>query len=95
MAFQHPLGLNHSQFKLIRDCMWARSQVANGHFLPAARWRRAAEKLIERGFLTKAPEQPIPSHGWAPVVFISDENIATYNSALRALEQTGPSPRSV
>lgn len=86
MAFQHPLGLNQSQFKLLTDCLWARTQVPNGHFLPASRWKNAAEKLIGLGYLTRAPrkDQPVPAHGWAPVVLITDENIDRYNSDLAA-----------
>lgn len=88
-AFVHPLGLNKSQFKLIQDCLWARTVVPNGHFLAASRWRLAAERLIERGYLTKAPPsaQPVPSISWAPVVFITDDNIDAYNRDLAKAQE--------
>jgi hypothetical protein len=33
----HPLGLRPAEWRAIRDCMWARTQVPNGHYLPAFR----------------------------------------------------------
>jgi len=82
-AFVHPLGLKASEFRLIRDCMWAWSQVSNGHYLPAQRWRKAAEHLIERGYLTRAEAKFSPPTDWI-VVMITRENIAKYNADLAA-----------
>lgn len=82
--FVHPLGISVSEFRLIKQAMWAWSQVPNGNFLPAPRWKKAAERLIARGYLTRCPNvfSP-PQPGWI-VILISRENIAKYNADLAA-----------
>lgn len=82
--FAHPLGLKLAEWRLIRDCMWAWTQVPNGNYLPATRWARAAERMIARGYLTRAESQPTPPHRDWIVVLISRENIAKYNGDLSA-----------
>jgi hypothetical protein len=54
----HYLALKPRERSVLRDCMWARTQVANGHFLTAS--VRSAERLIARGYLTRAASQPVP-----------------------------------
>lgn len=79
----HPLGLNKHEYSVLLQAHWAISQVENRYFLPAIGRRKAAEKLIERGFLTEA-DWLMPT-GWL-VVKVTDENIATYNAALKLVE---------
>jgi hypothetical protein len=93
----HPLRLKRSQMRLIRDCMWAWTQVPNGHFLPAPRWQKGARDLVARGYLTEAPAeaQPRPNFdgSWS-VYLITRENAEKYNADLRqaCIEQGLPLP---
>lgn len=90
-SFKHPLGLKPAEWKAIRDCMWARTQVSNGHYLPAFGRMKAHGRMVERGFMTEVFE---PDKGmWPPapdwrVFKITDENIAAYNSALAKAQDT-------
>ncbi|TIV45069.1 MAG: hypothetical protein E5V96_13025 [Mesorhizobium sp.] len=79
---KHPLGLRPAEWKAICDCMWARKQVPNGHFLPAPNRMAAHSRMAARGFLTEVEHEfspPVPE--WH-VFMITDENIAAYNAAL-------------
>jgi hypothetical protein len=82
VTFEHPLGLKLSEWRLIRDSIWARTQVPNGHYLPSLKWHKTALRLIERGYLTRAEHQFSPPTDWV-VVMITQENIANYNRDLR------------
>jgi hypothetical protein len=82
VTFVHPLGLGLAEWRLIRDCMHAWTLVPNGHYLPAQRWKKAAERLIARGYLTRAEAQMSPPNDWI-VVVITKDNVACYNRDLR------------
>lgn len=89
MTFTHPLGLKAAEWRLIRDCMHAWKLVPNGHYLPATRWYAAAVRMIDRGYLTRAPgaSQPVPHWpGWI-VILITRENIQKYNADLKAAQE--------
>lgn len=76
----HPLGLSAYEWSVIVDCMRAYERVPNGHFLPAFGKFKAARRMIEQGYLTLADElQP----GAWPVVKITEQNIAFYNSQMQ------------
>ena len=75
----HPIGLTISEFRLIRDCLHARTLVPGGNFLPATRWFAAARRMIKRGYLTKAPGKFEPNHGDWIAVRITKKNIEKYN----------------
>lgn len=84
--FEHPLGLTRPEWKAITDCMWAREQVPNGHFLPAFNRANAHGRMVEKGFMTEVvgkdkgmtPDSP----KWR-VFKITNENIHAYNEALK------------
>lgn len=57
------LDLRPTEARLIRNCLWARSQTPNGWFLSPPRTIPSALRLIERGYLTKAAEQPVSFGG--------------------------------
>ena len=90
----HPLGLTVSQMRLIRDCMWAWTQVPNGHYLPNPRWAKQARDLIKRGYLTESTNRVSPpAEDWI-VVLITRENAEKYNADLTqaCIEQGLPLP---
>lgn len=77
---------------LMRDCLWARSQVPSGHFLIQPTRIPAARRLIARGYLGEADrsgDQPMPLNFGLVVVaeiehlnkLIADANAATGASA--------------
>lgn len=77
------IGLRPREMHVLRYAVWAHSQTPNGHYLCSPGQNRAAERMIERGFLSKAEHQfspPVPE--WL-VVVITPENMA----ALRAAER--------
>lgn len=57
------LKLKPTEARLIRNALWARSQVDNGYFLSPPRTIPSALRLIERGYLAKAEEQPLSFGG--------------------------------
>lgn len=73
-ASANSLKLRPTEARLIRNCIWARSQVENGYFLTPPRTVPSALRLIERGYLTKAKDQMIPAMGL--VVVFEQENWA-------------------
>lgn len=85
MSAKHPLGLKPAEYKAITDCMWARSVVPNGHFLPAFGRMAAHGRMVKRGFMTEVSEaekgMSPPSPSWR-VFKITDDNIRAYNAAL-------------
>lgn len=83
-AWQHPLGLKVSEYRLILDCTNAYQHASNGHFLPAPRWWKAARRLVDKGYLTLADQ--LQPGNW-PVVKITNENIARYNADLKETRQ--------
>jgi hypothetical protein len=56
----HILRLKPLERSVLRNCMWARTQVSNGHFLTPPRTVPSANRLIELGYVAKSPEQPVP-----------------------------------
>jgi len=68
-----PEPLKPSEIRLVRDCLWAREQVENGHFLPATRWAKAVARMVTAGYLTAC--DPVRGSGgdW-PVVKLTQEN---------------------
>lgn len=52
------LKLRVTEARLIRNCLWAKTQIKNGYFLSPPRTIPSAFRLIERGYIAKAPEQP-------------------------------------
>lgn len=70
----HHTALRPRERTVLRNCLWARTQVSNGYFLTPS--VRSAERLIERGYLTKAPDQPVsfgPRFGL--VVLVEQDNL--------------------
>lgn len=61
------LGLKPREQQVMRYARWALTQVSNGHYLTSTGQRRAAERLIERGFLTKVKSQFTPPVDWLVV----------------------------
>lgn len=82
--FVHPLGLNLSEWRLIREAMGAYDYVPNGNYLPSPRWFKAATRMIERGYLTKVPDNFMPPQPDWIVIKITKENIAKYKADLAA-----------
>ena len=75
MTAPAPAPLKRSEINLVRNCLWARTQVPTGDFLPAPRWWKAARSMAERGYLTAG--NPVKGLGgdW-PVVKLTEENWA-------------------
>lgn len=81
--FSHPLGLTAYEWSVFADCYHAYHYVENGHFLPAMGKFKAAERMVEKGYLTLANR--LHPGGW-PVVMVSQENLDKYNADLKELE---------
>lgn len=83
--FRHQLGLKPAEWKAITDCLWARTQTPNGHFLPAINRMPAHGRMVARGFMTEVfePEKSMspPRPDWR-VFKITNDNIDAYNAAL-------------
>lgn len=76
------LGLKPREQQVMRAARWALTQVSNGHYLASPGQRRAGERMVERGFLTKIDAQfspPMPD--WL-VVKLTQEN---WNAMLAAM----------
>jgi hypothetical protein len=73
--------------KVLRLCLWARSQVSNGNFLVLPSCVPAAERLIARGYLTKSENQTTPydPRGFGMVVVLEQENWSTLIADANAL----------
>jgi len=87
MPWSHPLGLRKHEWEAIRNCMWARTQVDSGYFLASPNRVASSRRMVTHGFLTEV--DPVKGSGgnW-PVFKITPENIAAYNTALRAATDT-------
>lgn len=67
---------------VLNACYWAHSVVPNGHYLTSGRQQSAAaRRLIERGMLTLADQQPAPTLPDCIVVYLTQENWAVVQSA--------------
>lgn len=76
------IGLKPREMQVLSAAAWAWSQVPNGHYLCSPGQKRAAERMIERGFLTKAKADfspPVPN--WL-VVVITNDNYSALHAAL-------------
>lgn len=67
------LGLKPREQQVMRAAQWALTLVQNGHYLTSPGQRRAAERMIERGFLTKVDAKFSPPVDWL-VVKLTTEN---------------------
>jgi len=83
MPWSHPLGLKKQEWEAIRNCLWARTQVGNGHFLASPNRVASSRRMATRGFLTEVEPVRGPGGDW-PVFKIAPENVAAYNAALSA-----------
>jgi hypothetical protein len=85
--FEHPLGLGIREWNVIRGALLSRTQYGIANYLPPLGSRRSVERLVARGFITLA-EPLIPINSTEPwlVVTLTDENVASYNRAMKVLE---------
>lgn len=67
------LGLKPREQQVMRAARWALTQVPNGHYLTSDGQRRAAERMIERGYLTKVDAEFSPAVDWL-VVKLTEQN---------------------
>lgn len=75
------VGLRPREMQVLQAAAWARTQVPNGHYLCSTGQKRAAERMIARGFLTKAKADfSPPSPDWL-VVLLNEENYSALRSA--------------
>lgn len=78
-------GLKPREIGVLRNCLHARTLVSNGHYLTSGRQQTAAaNRLIERGMLTKADDQPVPPLPDSVVVYLTEENWKAVGDAARA-----------
>lgn len=68
-------GLRSREIGVLQACLHARTLVPNGHYLTSGRQQTAAaNRLIERGMLTKAEQQLTPPMPDSIVVYLTQEN---------------------
>jgi hypothetical protein len=78
-----PLGLSTFEKRLLMQARWAADQIKSGDYLPGLRYRKAALRLIERGFLTESDSRLSPHPAdWPPIVRLTADNIATIQAAI-------------
>lgn len=53
MIDMRKIGLKPREMQVLRYAMWARQTMSNGHYLVSSGQKKAAERMIERKFLTK------------------------------------------
>lgn len=75
------IGLRPREMSVLRYASWARTQVSNGHYLCSDGQRRAAERMIERGFLTRVKHQFSPPKPDWIVVIITEKNMKALRKA--------------
>lgn len=69
------IGLRSREISVLRNCLHALSLVPGGHYLTSGRQQTAAaERLVERGMLSMAVDQPVPIMRDCVVVFLTDKN---------------------
>jgi len=82
------LGLRPRETSVIRDCLWARTVVPNGHYLCSPGQIASAKRLIDKGFITNVTSEAgmsprvrgDGSDGWL-VVKIDEANIEAMRKA--------------
>jgi hypothetical protein len=71
------LDLRPRERLVLRNCLWALTQVPDGHFLTPPNTMSSAERLIARGYLTKVSD-PSPvtaeNRGWGWLVCMTAAN---------------------
>lgn len=86
------LKLRPTEARLLRNCIWARSEVENGYFLTPPRTVPSALRLIERGYLTQAKDQMAPAMGLVVVFEDANWRKLIHDAAASANERTGARP---
>jgi hypothetical protein len=81
------LGLKPREMQVMRCAAWAWTQVSNGHYLTSPGQKRAAERMIARGFLTKVDAHFVPPVDWVVVKLVA-ENYKAMQRALRAAKRS-------
>jgi hypothetical protein len=76
------IGLRPREKQVLSAAVNAWSLVGNGHYLCGTGQKRAAERLIKRGFLTKVEVDATPPD-WI-VVVITPENVEVLREAVAA-----------
>lgn len=75
------IGLKPREMQVLRAARWALTQVPNGFYLCSPGQNRAAERMIERGFLTKADAQFSPPTPEWWVVVLTPANVKKLKAA--------------
>jgi hypothetical protein len=78
------IGLRAREMQVLRAAMYSRGAVPGGRYLCGTGQRRSAERLIERGFLTRAKVKMYPPQADWLVVRLSDRNLSALRRAERA-----------
>ena len=71
------LSLKPRERTVLRNCLWARSQVENGNFLTTPSTVPSANRLIGRGYITKSKHQGTPAMNpktFGMVVLLTEAN---------------------
>lgn len=78
-------GLKPREISVLGYCLRARTVVPNGLYLTSGRQQTAAaNRLIERGMLTKVDSQPVPPLPDSIVVYLTEENWKAVQDAASA-----------
>jgi hypothetical protein len=86
-AFSHPLGLSRFEWQVFAQCNFALTQTPTGDFLTGPKHKKAALRMVEKGYLTKAEEQIMTlgcDKAWGVVVRLTQANCDKYNADLLA-----------
>lgn len=73
----HYLRLKPRERLVLRNCLWARTVVPNGHFLTPPNTVASCKRLVACGYLTIAPKQmkPFDPKGLGLVVLLEQKDI--------------------
>lgn len=75
------IGLKPREMQVMRAAVWSLETVKGGRYLVSDNQRKAAERLIERGFLTKEKTTFSPPVDWL-VVRLTKRNWAALETAV-------------
>jgi hypothetical protein len=78
------IGLRPREMSVLQYAAHARANVEGGRYLCGIGQRRSAERLMARGFLTKAEATFFPPQPDWLVVKLTDRNVAALRRAERA-----------